>query len=190
MLRVSAHSTYNASEYAFAGLEGYWDFKQTKFEGMDGPVVLNQWYKLQMATKLKGGNSKEGSMYHDITRCRPALDSEIPQGSAPDGHTASPEGNGGYQGGGEYWGANNGAGNMAFDAAVTVSAADVFSNNDEMIKVILERRRRLYYEVILQPIEEAQPASAEDLRAAVASHAPLPEPEPAYDGQPQEELTF
>ena len=63
-------SQYNATQYSFEGLEGYWE------TGNQGALALGIAYVVGLATKLKGGNSQPGSMYRDVASVRMATPEE------------------------------------------------------------------------------------------------------------------
>ena len=86
--QVKVHSTKNENEYAFANLDGWWDW--TKARSMNGQnPELGKWYKVRLATKPKSQDAAAGAVYRDVAEARLAREGEIPD--SPPEPASSPQ---------------------------------------------------------------------------------------------------
>ena len=75
--RINSHSKHVQTQYSITGVDGWWDFKIA--QGLQGQMPeVGKFYKLELTTKPKGQDAREGAQYMDVSRCRLAKEDEIP----------------------------------------------------------------------------------------------------------------
>ena len=164
--RVKGISQYRDDMFSFVGIDGYWQTRDN--EKLD----INQWYKIECATKLKGGNAKEGSLYMDISRCRLATGDEIPQAQPQEQQRAASGNQSGQPASQEPSAVALG---MCQNNAVTLLTAGLvfMEEGDDLMDFLLRTRDALYYMVTSQPyqppVRQAPPASEPESQEPVDS---------------------
>ena len=164
--RVKGVSQYRQDSFSFVGIDGFWQTRN------DEVLTINTWYKLEVSTKPKGGNSQPGSLYQDITRCRLATGDEIPQAQPQEQQRAASGNQSGQPASQEPSAVALG---MCQNNAVTLLTAGLvfMEEGDDLMDFLLRTRDALYYMVTSQPyqppVRQAPPASEPESQEPVDS---------------------